>query len=95
MSFFNRIALPLAATLAIAVALPSAAQAAECKGMSQSKCEKASQCSYVNGYKTKSGNKVAGYCRNKAKSSSSSSKDKKESSSKKEKDDKKKDDKKK
>ena len=87
MSIFNRIALPLVATLAIAVGLPSAAQAAECKGMSQSKCEKADQCTYVKGYKTKSGNKVAAYCRNKGKSSSSSTK---KTDSKKKKDDKKK-----
>jgi len=78
MSFFNRIALPLAATLVIAVGMPTAAQAAQCKGMSKSKCEKTEQCTYVNSYKTKSGNKVAAYCRNKGKSSSSSSKKKKD-----------------
>ena len=76
MTYFKRIAVPLSAALMLAVGLPSAAQAAECKGMSKSKCEKSDQCTYVNSYKTKSGNKVAAYCRNKGKSSSGSKKKK-------------------
>jgi hypothetical protein len=76
MTFFKRIAVPLSAALMLVVGLPSAAQAAECKGMSKSACEKAEQCSYVNSYKTKSGNEVAAYCRNKGKRSSDSKKQK-------------------
>ena len=83
MTLLKRIAVPLSAALVLAVGLPSAAQAAEWKGMSKSKCEKAEQCTYVNSYKTKSGNKVAAYCRNKGKSSSGSTKKKKDDKKKK------------
>ena len=60
------------AVLMVLLSLPSLAQA-ECKGMSKSSCEKSSQCSYVKGYTTKSGSKIAAYCRNKAKKGASSS----------------------
>ena len=43
--------------------------AKSCKGMSQSSCSSSSSCSWVNGYKTKSGSQVSSYCRNKAKKS--------------------------
>lgn len=39
------------------------AQAAECKGMKKSACERSTSCTWVDGYKTKTGNKVASYCR--------------------------------
>ncbi len=81
MSIFRKIALPLSLALGLAVGLTSTVDAATCKGTAQSKCEKSDSCSWVNGYKTKSGNTVKGYCRNKAKSSSTS-KDKKSKDSK-------------
>ena len=63
-------------------------QAAQCKGLSQSKCEGAAECSWVKSYKSKSGNTVDAYCRSKPSKSSSkkttsstSSDDKKKSSS--------------
>ena len=53
--------------------------AAQCKGLSQSQCGSTSDCTWVNSYTTKSGTKVAAYCRAKpsngsAKSTSSSAK---------------------
>ena len=78
MSTFKKIVLPLSLALSLAIGLSGTADAATCKGTAQSKCEKSDSCSWVNGYKTKSGNKVKGYCRNKAKSSGDS-KDKKKS----------------
>jgi len=70
-------------TLALSLCLLSSGttMAAECKGMKKSKCENASQCTYVKGYTTKSGTKVSAYCRNKGKSSSKSSSKKSQSSS--------------
>lgn len=41
-------------------------QAADCKGMSESKCTDSGSCTWVSGYKTKSGKEVASYCRNKS-----------------------------
>ena len=38
---------------------------AECKGKSQSDCESDSSCTWVNGYKKKTGSSVDSYCRNK------------------------------
>jgi hypothetical protein len=52
--------------------LPPTTLAAECKGMKQSKCESAKNCTYVKGYKTKTGTKVSAYCRNASKKSSKS-----------------------
>ena len=37
-----------------------------CKGMSHSACSQSTSCSWIKGYKTKTGNTVAAYCRNKA-----------------------------
>jgi hypothetical protein len=71
----------LAASLCMAQ-LP-AAQAAECKGMSDKKCNAADSCSWVKTYTTKAGKTVQGYCRNKSaakKKSTSSAKDSKASS---------------
>ena len=82
MSILKKLALPLGIALALALAAPGTSLAASCKEMSQSKCDKSDSCSWVNGYKTKSGTKVKGYCRNKAKSSSDS-KDKKDKKDKK------------
>ena len=63
-------------------------QAAQCKGMSKSKCEGAAECSWVKSYKSKSGNTVDAYCRSKPSksgskktTSSKSTDDKKKSSS--------------
>lgn len=42
--------------------LPSAF-AADCKGLSKSKCQSNSKCSWVDSYKTKAGKTVKGYCR--------------------------------
>ncbi len=41
--------------------------AKSCKGMSKSSCNNSASCSWINGYKTKSGSKISSYCRNKAK----------------------------
>lgn len=72
--------LSIVGAVSLALAVPSAG-AAECKEMSQSQCEKSSSCSYVKGYKTKTGTKVDAYCRNKGgKKKSSSSKGSKDSS---------------
>ena len=62
-----------ATALSLFLLSPGVSLAAECKGMQKSKCEKASQCTYVKGYTTKSGTKVSSYCRNKGKSSSQKS----------------------
>ena len=59
-----------AVALSLLLLSPGVSLAAECKGMKKSKCEKASQCTYVKGYTTKSGTKVSAYCRNKGKTSS-------------------------
>jgi len=70
----------------------SAVQAAECKGMTKSKCESADRCSWVNSYTTKKGNTVNGYCRSKpgkGSKKSTSSKDTKEKKATKEKSEKK------
>ena len=40
--------------------------AKSCKGMSKSSCNNSASCSWINGYKTKSGSKISSYCRNKA-----------------------------
>ena len=54
-------------TLILGLALAgSAAADTACKGMSQSKCEGAAACVWVNGYTTKKGAKVDSYCRNKS-----------------------------
>jgi len=60
-----RIAL-LAALAATALALSTASHAASgCKGLEASRCTKDATCTWVDGYTTKSGNKVNGYCRSK------------------------------
>ncbi len=41
----------------------SAEAASSCKGMSQSSCSAASDCSWVSGYKRKDGVQVSGHCR--------------------------------
>ncbi len=65
--------------------------AKECKGMSKSTCSSATSCTWVSGYKTKTGSTIASYCRNKAgKKSTTAKKDKKKAKDKKNKSDKKK-----
>ena len=71
MMSLKKLGVAVIAVTMVLLGLPSLAQA-ECKGMSKSACERASQCSYVKGYTTKSGSKVAAYCRNKAKKGASS-----------------------
>lgn len=71
---FKKSALSVIAALLVSFAVATGAQA-ECKGMSKSKCEKSTSCTYVKGYtNSKTGKKVSAYCRNKGKSGSSSSK---------------------
>ncbi len=64
-------------------------QAAQCKGMSKSKCEGATECSWVKGYTLSSGKTVSAYCRStpsksggKKAESSKSTNDKKKSADK-------------
>jgi hypothetical protein len=56
------------------IILSGSVSAKACKGMSQSACSKSTVCTWVKGYKTKTGNKVASYCRNKASKKSTSAK---------------------
>ena len=65
--------LPLVSIVTLLMLPMQTTVAAECKGMQKSKCEKANHCTYVKGYTTKSGTKVAPYCRNKSKQSTKSS----------------------
>lgn len=46
------------------------ASAAECKGMTKTACTKATACTWVKGYTTKTGTKVDSYCRNAGKKAS-------------------------
>ena len=48
----------------------TALAASSCKGLSQSKCDKSPDCSWVSSYQTKSGVKVDAYCRGKSSKSS-------------------------
>jgi len=50
----------------IAMMFSFSAQAASCKGKSESSCSAASDCSWVSAYKRKDGVKVSGHCRTKA-----------------------------
>lgn len=51
--------------IGLAFALHAAPATAQntCKGLAKSKCESSSSCSWVSGYKTKSGTAVKSYCR--------------------------------
>lgn len=74
---FQRLSISLIIILGLLLISVSTAQAAECKGLSKTKCGTAN-CTWVKSYKTKKGNTVNGYCRNKpsksAKKKSDSSK---------------------
>lgn len=48
----------------LGLAQPSHAQSS-CKGMTKGKCGSSSSCTWVKGYKTKTGNTVSAYCRSK------------------------------
>lgn len=65
-------------TLALFVGLGMTATAAgaanDCKGLSQSQCDKAGACSWIKGYTTKKGVTVDSYCRAKPKSKTKSDK---------------------
>jgi len=78
----NRIFLyALTIIFSIGLTFASTGFAASCKGLSQNKCESASDCTWVKSYKTKTGKTVSAYCRAKSGKSSSSSKSTKSSSS--------------
>ncbi len=47
----------------VAMMFSFSAEAASCKGKSQSSCSADNNCSWVSGYKRKDGVKVSGYCR--------------------------------
>ena len=82
---FKTLSLRSLSTLALVVGLAfagSAAAESACKGMSQSKCKANEACSWVGGYITGKGVKVASYCRNKSSKSKSSSSSKKSDSAK-------------
>ena len=72
--------------LSLALSLGAASAQAECKGSSQSACEKSDSCSWVKGYTRKDGAKVSAYCKSKPKktgqSKSTTSDSKKKSDSK-------------
>ena len=53
-------------TFSISLVFGSSLSAATCKGMSKSKCESSSDCSWVKSYKTKAGKTVNAYCRTKS-----------------------------
>ena len=74
MTFKTRSLCSLSSLTLIAGLALSGSVAAEtvCKGMSQSKCEGAGACVWVNGYTTKKGAKVDSYCRNKSSKTSES-----------------------
>lgn len=60
-------ALAAGAVLLMSAGAPAFAADSACKGLAQVKCEGASSCSWVKGYKTKEGKNVAAYCRTKGK----------------------------
>ena len=62
----NRITGAVLLTICLALASISSVQAAECKGLSKTKCEASDSCSWIKGYKTKTGSSVNAYCRAKA-----------------------------
>ena len=76
---------------ASAVLLSNPVYAKVCKGMSNSECSSSASCSWIKGYKTKSGSKVNAYCRNKASKKNNEEKDKNKKSSTKKSDSEKKD----
>ena len=55
------------AFLLLSAGAPAIAADSACKGLAKTKCEGASSCSWVKGYKTKEGKNVAAYCRTKGK----------------------------
>lgn len=77
----------MALTISLSLIFGSSLSAATCKGMSKSKCESSSDCSWVKSYKTKTGKSVNAYCRTKSgkgkKTSASTDTTKKSSSTKK------------
>ncbi|RLJ21853.1 hypothetical protein DJ030_03090 [bacterium endosymbiont of Escarpia laminata] len=60
--------------LSLAMFHPLGNAAVDCKGMSQSSCSGNSFCTWVKGYKAKSGKQVKGYCRAKPGKAKKSSK---------------------
>jgi hypothetical protein len=51
------------AIMLLAMVHPLAQAEGKCKGLSKSACSSNPTCSWVNGYETKAGKKVAAYCR--------------------------------
>ena len=67
-------AIAAGAVVLMSVGSPAIAADGACKGLAQAKCEGASSCSWVKGYKTKEGKNVAAYCRTKGKGAAASGK---------------------
>ncbi len=63
-TFINTVSMMIAVVFALGFSLQ--AQAANCKGKSQSSCAASASCTWVKGYKRSDGVKVSGHCRNKS-----------------------------